>query len=84
MTTAVAERHLDGAEMAFTAGQPLGEHPKAEFVLESYRFAHRFAEWTEALWNELLAAAPLDREAAHALIDARIAADPLPPLRVLD
>jgi len=84
MTTALAERHLDGAEMAFTAGQPLGEHPKAAFVLDSYRFAHRFAEWTEALWNELLAAAPLDREAARALIEARLSADPLPPLRVLD
>ena len=84
MTTAVAERHLDGAEMAFTAGQPLGEHPKAEFVLESYRFAHRFAEWTEALWDELLAAAPLDRDAARTLIEARLTADPLPPLRVLD
>jgi len=84
LTTALAERHLDGAELAFTEGQPLGEHPKAAFVLDSYRFAHRFAEWTEALWNELLAAAPLDRDAARAMIEARLAADPLPPLRVLD
>ena len=84
LTTALSERHLEGAELAFAAGQPLGEHPKAAFVLDSYRFAHRFAQWTEALWNELLAAAPLDREAARALIGARLSADPLPPLRVLD
>jgi len=67
-------------------------HPKAEFIVNSYSFAAKFGEWTATLWDALLEAAEdaedegkqLSRDQAAEIIAARLASNPIPPLRMLE
>ncbi len=67
-------------------------HPKAEFIVSSYSFAARFAEWTATLWDALLEAAEdaedeggqLSREQAADIIASRLTSNPIPPLCLLE
>ena len=77
LATAMARTHLGEAESL-----PLCIH--TDFILESYRWALRFAEWTEAIWNELLDSVPLKRSEAKEILLNRLEDDPLPPLSVMD
>ena len=55
--------------------------PHADFILESYRWAATFAEWTESVWDALLRAAPLKRDEAKLIL---LEAAPPSPLSVMD
>ena len=79
----IARTPLACAEELFDGGQ-FTDHPKAGFILDSYRWATRFAELSESMWNELLSSTPLDREKTRAIIEGNLANYPLPPLRCLD
>ncbi len=77
LASAMARNQLMEAESL-----PVCEH--TEFIIDSYRWAHRFAVWTEEMWSELLKKAPLSREDCKALLEERLAEHPLPPLSVMD
>ncbi|MDP6889488.1 MAG: hypothetical protein QF454_05605 [Candidatus Thalassarchaeaceae archaeon] len=77
LATSMARSHLLMAEKL-----PDFEH--GEFVIDSYRWALRFAEWTEETWTQLIAKAPLNRAQCKTLLLHRLADDPLPPLSVMD
>ncbi len=84
----VARTQLTRAEALFDGGI-FTTHTKAEFILDSYRFAANFANLTESIWNDLIDAAnqgstPLSRPIAKQVILANLARTPLPPLRCLD
>ena len=77
LATAMARSQLEEAESL-----PICEH--TEFILESYRWALRFAEWTERTWDALLNHAPLSRDECKVLLEQRLLDEPLPPLSVMD
>ena len=77
LATSMARSHLEIAESL-----PAFEH--TDFVLESYRWALRFAEWTEEMWAQLIDKAPLNRAQCKTLLLHRLADDPVPPLSVMD
>ena len=79
----IARTQLNRAEALFDGGR-FANHPKANFILESYRWATRFAELSESMWDELLSSAPLNRDEAKAIIESELEKNPLPPLRCLD
>jgi len=84
----IARTQLTRAEALFEGGQ-FTNHPKAEFILNSYRFAVKFATLSESIWNELLNTAsisptPLERQDAKQVILANLEQTPLNPLRCLD
>ncbi len=58
-------------------------HYDTDFIIGSYRFMHRFADWTAALWASLLAATPIQKSVASELISLRLANHPIPPFRLL-
>jgi hypothetical protein len=59
------------------------DHPDVEFIIESYQFMHRFADWTFGLWSALLAASPIQKSIASELISLRLTNHPIPPFRLL-
>jgi len=77
LATAMARSHLGEAEAL-----PKCQH--TDFILASYRWALRFAEWTEATWSALLDATPLNRMDAKEILLNRLEKDSLPPLSVMD
>nr|MBC8517617.1 hypothetical protein [Euryarchaeota archaeon] len=84
----IARTQLTRAEALFDDGI-FSTHSKAEFILNSYRFAANFATLSEAIWNDLLDKAnqspdPISRPIAQQIILANLARKPLPPLRCLD
>ena len=79
----VARTQLSRAEALFEGGT-LSGHPKAEFILNSYKWAKQFAELSEGIWNELLSSTPLNREKTKTIIESALSNNPLKPLRCLD
>jgi hypothetical protein len=84
----IARTQLTRAEALFEGGQ-FTNHPKAEFILNSYRFAVKFATLSESIWNDLLNTAsisptPLERQDAKQVILDNLEQTPLNPLRCLD
>lgn len=84
----IARTQLTRAEALFEGGR-FTNHPKAEFILNSYRFAVKFATLSESIWNDLLNTAsisptPLERRDAKHVILANLEQTPLNPLRCLD
>ena len=79
-----AKNQLVSAESLFDADNPLADNKRAEFILDSYRWANSFAILSENLWNRLLNAVPLDRSEAKQIIESTLSETPLPPLRCLD
>ena len=77
LATAMARKQLLEAESLAAC-----EH--TDFIIDSYRWAYRFAEWTEQMWDALLNQAPLSRDECKSLLLRRLAQDPLPPLSVMD
>ena len=77
LATAMARSQFEEAESL-----PICEH--SEFIVESYRWALRFAEWTERTWDALLNHAPLSRDECKVLLEQRLRDEPLPPLSVMD
>ncbi len=77
LATAMARNQLMEAEKL-----PNCRH--SEFILSSYRWALKFAEWTEETWDQLLDAAPLSRAESKALLLRRLDNNPLAPLSVMD
>jgi hypothetical protein len=77
LATAMARSHLVEAES-------LPECKHTDFILKSYRWALRFAEWTEETWNRLLDNAPLNRLQCKSILIRRLAEDPIAPLSVMD
>ena len=77
LATAMARTHLGEAEKLATC-----QH--TDFILSSYRWALRFAEWTESTWDALLDAVPLNRMEAKEILQNRLSNDPLTPLSVMD
>ncbi|MBT4059761.1 MAG: hypothetical protein HOE69_05580 [Euryarchaeota archaeon] len=87
-TSIIARTQLVRAEGLFAGGQ-LSNHPKAGFILNSYRWAANFATLSEAIWNELLDTAdlspiPILREDAKQVILDNLQQNPLAPLTCLD
>jgi hypothetical protein len=84
----IARTQLTRAEALFEGGR-FTNHPKAEFILNSYRFAANFATLSESIWNDLLdtsslSPTPLERQdAIHVILD-NLENTPLNPLRCLD
>jgi hypothetical protein len=84
----IARTQLARAEALFDGGQ-FSTHPKAEFILNSYRWAADFATLSESIWSDLLDAAsktptPLSKPIGKQVILANLERTPLPPLRCLD
>lgn len=84
----IARTQLNRAEALFNGGR-FTNHPKAEFILNSYHFAVNFATLSESIWNDLLDTAsisptPLDRQDAKHVILENLERTPLNPLRCLD
>jgi hypothetical protein len=79
-----AKNQLASAEYLFAAENPLADHERATFILDSYRWARDFANLTEQLWNQMLDAAPLGRSEAKRIIEVILDESPLAPLRCLD
>ena len=77
LASSMARNHLMEAESL-----PDCEH--SDFIIESYRWACHFAEWTEETWNQLLNQAPLSRHECKTLLEQRLAKEPLPPISVMD
>ena len=77
LATAMARSHLMEAEA-------LPECNHSDFILNSYRWALRFAEWTEETWNQLIENAPLNRSESRLLLLQRLEENPLPTLSVMD
>jgi hypothetical protein len=74
LASAMARSHLMEA-----SGIEWGPH--ADFILDSYRWALEFAEWTERVWSELLSSVPLRRDDAKRILAE---AEPPAPLSVMD
>ncbi|MCS5534319.1 MAG: hypothetical protein NZ802_00550, partial [Candidatus Poseidoniales archaeon] len=77
LATAMARSHLMQAEA-------LPECKHSEFILSSYRWTLRFAEWTEETWNQLLESTPLNRSECRTLLLHRLEEDQMAPLSVMD
>jgi hypothetical protein len=73
----MARNHLMEAEA-------LPECKHTEFILSSYRWALRFAEWTEEMWTQLLESAPLNRAECKSLLLHLLKQDSMAPLSVMD
>ena len=82
-TSVVARTQLARAEALFDGGQ-FTDHPKAGFILDSYKWARKFAELSESIWDELLSSTPLNREKTKTIIESALSNNPLQPLRCLD
>jgi hypothetical protein len=82
--TIFSKNQLATAESLFAAGNPLADHKRGYFILDSYRWAHNFATLTEQLWRRLLDAAPLNRADAKRIISDTLGETPLAPLKCLD
>lgn len=84
----IARTQLNRAEALFEGGR-FTNHQKADFILNSYRFAVNFATLSESIWNELLETAAisptaLDRQDARRVILDNLEKTPLNPLSCLD
>ncbi len=76
LASSIARNHLMEAESL-----PVCEY--SDFIIESYRWACQFAEWTEHTWDVLLTQAPLSRNECKSLLEQRLHEEPLPPLSVM-